>query len=50
MSISINKTEGQSSFNNDHHESNVTNEMSERMDGICRELLNQNNEFKKGEQ
>lgn len=47
MSISINKTEGQSSFNNDHHESNVTNEMSERMDGICRELLNQNNEFKK---
>lgn len=45
MSISINKTDDDSFLKNGHHESNVTNEMSERMDGICRALLVQNNEF-----
>lgn len=45
MSISINKTDNDSFSKNGHNESNVTNEMSERMDGICRSLLVQNNEF-----
>lgn len=45
MSISINKTNTPITLDGENQKLSITNEMSESMNGICRELLIQNNEF-----